>query len=66
MLCLTRKPGEKVVIGDNVTVQIVSVSGEKVRISFDAPLSVRIDRSEVRERINREGFRVPALEESKT
>jgi carbon storage regulator len=47
MLVLSRKPGEKVVIGYNITVTVVSVLGNKVRLAFDAPDQVRILRGEL-------------------
>jgi carbon storage regulator len=47
MLVLTRKRGEKVVIGNGITVTVVSVLGNKVRLAFDAPAQVRILRAEL-------------------
>jgi carbon storage regulator len=47
MLVLTRKPGEKVVIGDGITVTVVAVTGNKVRVDIDAPDQVRILRGEL-------------------
>jgi carbon storage regulator len=47
MLALSRKPGEKVVIGNSITVTVVSVTGNKVRLAFDAPDQVRILRAEL-------------------
>ena len=47
MLVLTRKPGEKVVIGDNITVGVDQVIGNKVRLSIDAPGDVHILRAEL-------------------
>ena len=47
MLVLSRKPGEKVVIGGGITVTVVSVLGNKVRLAFDAPGQVRILRAEL-------------------
>jgi len=47
MLVLTRKPGEKVVIGNNdITLTVVEVKGNRVRIGIDAPDQVRILRAE--------------------
>ena len=50
MLSLTRKVGQRVFVGD-VPIEIVSVRGDKVRLSFDAPRDVPIHREEVRRRI---------------
>ena len=47
MLVLSRKPGEKVIIGNGITVTVVSVLGNKVRLAFDAPGQVRILRAEL-------------------
>jgi carbon storage regulator len=47
MLVLSRKPGEKVVIGNSITVTVVGVSGNKVRLAFAAPDQVRILRAEL-------------------
>lgn len=52
MLVLSRKKGESIVIGDNVTLTVVEVRGDCVRLGITAPREVRIDRSEVRERMN--------------
>ena len=47
MLALSRKPGEKVVIGDGITLTVVEVGGGRVRLAFDAPDQVRILRAEL-------------------
>jgi carbon storage regulator len=47
MLVLTRKPGEQVVIGGGITITVVSVVGNKVRIGIAAPDQVRILRAEL-------------------
>jgi len=51
MLVLTRKPGQSILIGDRIEVQVLSVSGEKVRVGITAPRDVTIFRDEVLERI---------------
>jgi carbon storage regulator len=43
---LSRKPGEKLVIGDDIVLTIVEVKGNRVRLAIDAPDDVRILRSE--------------------
>lgn len=53
-LKLTRKTTESIVIGDNVTVTIESVSGDRVHLSIVAPLGIPVYRKEVRDRIDRE------------
>ena len=52
MLVLTRKMGETVVIGDNVSVTIEGIEGGKVRLGFQAPDNVSIHRLEVYKRIH--------------
>jgi carbon storage regulator len=47
MLILSRQPGEKVVIGKGITVTVVAVTGNKVRLGIDAPALVRILRDEL-------------------
>jgi carbon storage regulator len=54
MLVLTRKPGQSIMIGDGVEVQVLSVAGEKVRLGITAPREVPIFRNEVYERIEAE------------
>jgi len=47
MLVLSRKSGEKVVLGNGITLTVVEVSGKRVRLAFDAPDQVRILRAEL-------------------
>ena len=47
MLVLTRKRNESIVIGDDIEVRVLSVSGEKVRIGIEAPRDVPVFRMEV-------------------
>ncbi len=54
MLVLSRKIGERVCIGNSVMVTVVAVNSGKVRLAFDAPEDLAIDREEVRGRV-REG-----------
>jgi carbon storage regulator len=54
MLVLTRKPGQSIMIGDGVEVQVLSVAGEKVRLGITAPREVSIFRNEVYDRIEGE------------
>jgi len=54
MLILTRRVGEKLIIGEDVTVTILSLKGNQIRIGIDAPRSVKVHREEVYERIQKE------------
>ncbi|MEZ6045980.1 MAG: carbon storage regulator [Planctomycetaceae bacterium] len=49
MLVLTRKTEESIHIGSNITIQVVSVKGNRVRIAIDAPPEVLIKRAELGE-----------------
>lgn len=53
MLVLSRKVGESVVIGDNVTVTILEVRGDIVRVGIDAPRSVAVHRAELLEQLEK-------------
>ncbi len=48
MLVLTRRPGEKIMLGDDIVVQVVQVVGNKVRIGIQAPRSLSIHRDDIR------------------
>lgn len=50
MLVLSRKTNESIVIGENVTVTVVEIRGDKVRLGIDAPEAVSVDRQEIRAR----------------
>lgn len=54
MLILTRRPLEAICIGDEITVTVLGVKGTHVRLGIKAPKHVRVDREEVRERIDAE------------
>jgi len=54
VLILTRRVGEKLVIGDNVTVTVLGVKGRQVRIGIDAPRDVTVHREEIYQRVLKE------------
>jgi carbon storage regulator len=54
MLILTRRVGETVMIGDDVTITVLGVKGNQVRVGINAPKQVAVHREEIYERIKRE------------
>jgi carbon storage regulator len=59
MLILTRRVGETLMVGDDVTVTIVGVKANQVRIGISAPKNVAVHREEIYKRIQRERHPAP-------
>ncbi|MCA1806158.1 MAG: carbon storage regulator CsrA [Xanthomonadaceae bacterium] len=64
MLILTRRVGETLMIGDQVSVTVLGVKGNQVRIGINAPKDVAVHREEIYERIKSEGDEGPVAGEN--
>lgn len=53
MLVLSRKKDEKIIIGNNITIMVVDIQGDKVRLGIDAPRDVTVHREEVYQAIQK-------------
>lgn len=54
MLILTRRIGESLMIGDQITITVLNIKGNQVRLGIDAPKDVSVHREEVYQRIQEE------------
>lgn len=54
MLALTRKKGESIVVGDNIEIVVLGITGEQVRLGIIAPKIVTVHRKEIYEQIRNE------------
>ncbi len=61
MLVLSRKKDEKIVIGDSISIMIVEIRGDKVRLGVEAPREVTVHRQEVYEAIQRESSQLAQI-----
>ncbi|MGH8218303.1 MAG: carbon storage regulator CsrA [Steroidobacteraceae bacterium] len=66
MLILTRRVGETVMIGNDVTVTVLGVKGNQVRVGINAPKNVAVHREEIYERIKREQQAEPEGDPNRT
>lgn len=55
MLVLKRKLDEKIVIGNDITIMVLEIRGDSVKLGIDAPKGVTVHRQEIYEAIQREG-----------
>ncbi len=54
MLIITRKPGEKIMLGDDVVVHVMEIVGNSVRVGIQAPRSLPIYREEIWDAVRKE------------
>jgi carbon storage regulator len=64
MLILTRKLGEKINIGDDITITLVEIKGAQVKLGIEAPKHIKIHRQEIYERIREENLRSSDINDS--
>ena len=64
MLILTRRVGETLMIGDEVSVTVLGVKGNQVRLGINAPRDVAVHREEIYDRINQEAAEPVVVEEN--
>ena len=60
MLVLTRKPGQQIMIGDSIVINLVEVQGDNVRLAIEAPREVKIYRGEIYKAIMEENKKAAA------
>jgi len=66
MLVLSRHRDESIKIGDNVTITVVDIRGDKVRLGIDAPQEIPVHRQEVYDAIKRENRKASQLGPAET
>jgi carbon storage regulator len=54
MLILSRRPGESLIIGDNISINVLGIQGNQVRLGIEAPREVTVHREEIYARIQAE------------
>ena len=62
MLIITRRPGEKIILGDDVVIEVIEVSGSSVRVGIQAPRSVPVFREEIWRSITQENAAAAATD----
>jgi len=64
MLILTRKLGERIAIGDDITIDLLEIKGSQVKIGIKAPKNISIHRQEIYERIREENLKSSDVSDS--
>jgi carbon storage regulator len=65
MLILSRRPGESLTIGDDITITVVSINGNQIRLGINAPREVRVLRDEIYKAIRDENEAAATTHEQK-
>jgi carbon storage regulator len=55
VLIITRRPGERIMLGDDVAIQIMEIAGQQVRVGIQAPKSIPVYREEIWEAVKAAG-----------
>ena len=66
MLALTRKKGESIIIGDSITITVLSTSGDSVKIGISAPRNIPVNRKEIYEQIQEQNKQAAQITASPT
>ena len=61
MLILTRKIGESIAVGDDITIQVIEIKGRQVRLGIQAPPDTAVHRQEIHQRIQEQNRQAAAL-----
>lgn len=56
MLVLTRRPGESIIVGQNIVITVIEIKGGQVRIGIDAPREIEVYREEIYEQVRKENL----------
>lgn len=56
MLVLTRRPGESIIVGQDIVITVIEIKGGQVRIGIDAPREVQVHREEIYEQVRQENI----------
>jgi carbon storage regulator len=62
LLVLTRKLGEKIQIGDDISIVIMEVKGKQVKLGIEAPSNIKVHREEIYQKIQDENIRASNIE----
>jgi len=62
LLVLTRKLGEKIQIGDDISIVIMEVKGKQVKLGIEAPSNIKVHRQEIYQKIQDENIRASNIE----